>query len=83
MVFDANRQKRRSWRFCNSRSPRSEVVYLSQIIIINSLLTLSLAKVVFLSLDCEESIFPRFKISFVQSDTLFEIQIFESNYFRL
>ena len=31
MVFDADHQERRSWRFCNSRLPRSEVVYFTQI----------------------------------------------------
>ena len=27
LVFDDQNQERRSWRFCNSRLPRSEVVY--------------------------------------------------------
>ena len=34
LVFDENHQERRSWRFCNSRVPRSEVVYFTQIFII-------------------------------------------------
>ena len=33
-VFDAEHQERQSWRFCNSRLPRSEVVYFTQIFII-------------------------------------------------
>ena len=45
--FDAEHQERRSWRFCNSRLPRSEVVYFTQIIIILFLITASLAKLVF------------------------------------
>ena len=57
MVFDADHQERRSWRFCNSRLPRSEVVYFTQILIIIFLITVSLAKLVFFGLDCEESTF--------------------------
>ena len=30
IVFDDNHHERRSWRFCNSRIPRSEVVYFTQ-----------------------------------------------------
>ena len=56
MVFRANHQERQFWRFCNSRLPRSEVVYFTQIIKI-FLITVSLAKLVFFSLDCEESTF--------------------------
>ena len=47
LVFDVEHQERRSWRFCNSRLPRSEVVYFTQIIIIIFLITVSLAKLVF------------------------------------
>ena len=57
LVFDTEHQERRSWRFCNSRLPRSEVVYYTQIIIIIFLITVSLAKLFFFSLDCEESTF--------------------------
>ena len=57
LVFDAEHQERRPWRFCNSRLPRSEVVYFTQTIIIIFLITVSLAKLVFFSLDCEESTF--------------------------
>ena len=57
MVFDADHQERRSWRFCISRLPRSEVVYFTQILKIIFLITVSLAKLVFFSLDCEESTF--------------------------
>ena len=34
LVFDENQKEKRSWRFCNSRVPRSEVVYFTQIFII-------------------------------------------------
>ena len=44
LVFDADHQERRSWRFCNSRLPRSELVYFTQIIKIIFLIAVSLAK---------------------------------------
>ena len=56
LVFDKNHQERRSWRFCNSRVPRSEVVYFTQIFIIIFLIGVSLVKLVFFKLDCEENI---------------------------
>ena len=31
LVFDAEHQEKQSCRFCNSRIPRSEVVYFNQI----------------------------------------------------
>ena len=61
LVFDAEHQERRSWRFCNSRLPRSEVVYFTQIFIIKFLITVSLIKLVFFKFDCEESTF-RFSV---------------------
>ena len=57
LVFDAEHHERLFWRFCNSRLPRSEVVCFTQIIIIIFLISVSLAKLVFFSLDCEESTF--------------------------
>ena len=57
LVFDENQQERRSWRFCNSRVPRSEVVYFNQIFIIVFLITVSHIKLVFFQLDCEKSKF--------------------------
>ena len=57
LVFDEENQKRCSWKFFNSRLPRSEVVYFSQILIILFLIVVSLTKLVFSQLDCEESIF--------------------------
>ena len=46
MVFDADHQERQSWRFCNLKLPQSEFVYFTQIITV-SLITVSLAKLVF------------------------------------
>ena len=57
IVFNEENQERRSWKLCNSRLPRSEVVYFSQIIIILFLIGVSLIKLVFFHLDCEESTF--------------------------
>ena len=34
LVFDDDHHKRRSWRFCDSRIPRSEVVYFTQVFVI-------------------------------------------------
>ena len=51
LVFDENNQERRSWRFRNTRVPRSEVVYFTQIFIIVSLIGVSLVKLVFFKLD--------------------------------
>ena len=57
LVFDENHQERRPWRFCNSRIPRSEVVHFTQVFIILFLIVVSLVKLVFFRLDCEESTF--------------------------
>ena len=57
LVFDDQNQERRSWRFCNSRLPRSEVVYFTQVSIIVFLIVVSLTNLVFFHLDCEESTF--------------------------
>ena len=47
LVFNEENQERRSWKFCNSRLPRSKVVYFTQIIIILFLIGVSLIKLVF------------------------------------
>ena len=57
LVFDENQQERRSWRFFHSRVPRSEIISFTQIFIIVFLVTVSLIKLVFFQLDCEESTF--------------------------
>ena len=56
-VFDEENHERRSWKFFNSRLPRSEVVYFTQILIIFFLIVVSLTKLVFSQLDCKESTF--------------------------
>ena len=57
LVFNEENQERRSWKFCNSRLPRSEVVYFTQIVFLLFLFGVSLIKLVFFHLDCEESTF--------------------------
>ena len=44
LVFDDDHHERRSWRFCDSRIPRSEVVYFTQVFIIIFLILISLVK---------------------------------------
>ena len=55
LVFDEKNHERRSWKFCNSRVPRSEVVYFTQIFIKLFLIAISLIKLLFLQFDCEET----------------------------
>ena len=55
LVFNGENQETRSWKLCNSRLPRSEVVYFTQIIIILFLIGVSLIKLVFFHHDSEES----------------------------
>ena len=57
LVFDAEHQDSQSWRVCNSRLPRSEVVYFTPSFIIIFLITVSRIKLVFFKLDCKESTF--------------------------
>ena len=57
LVFDEENRKRRSWKFFNSRLPRSEVIYITEILIIFFLIVVSLTKLVFSQLDCEKSTF--------------------------
>ena len=57
LVFDEKNQKRRSWKFFNSRLPRFKVVYFTQILIILLLIVVFLTKLVFSQHDCEESTF--------------------------
>ena len=57
LVFDDQNQERCSWRFSNSRLPRSEVVYFTQVSIIFFLIVVLVTKLVFFQLDSEESTF--------------------------
>ena len=57
LVFNEENQERSSWKICNSRLPRSEVMYFTQIVIILFLIGVSLINFVFFHLDCEESTF--------------------------
>ena len=76
LVFDAEHPERRPWSFCNSRLPRSEVVYFTQIIIIIFLIIVSLTKLVFSVLTVKNPHFG-FHFSLIQLDTLFQIQSYE------
>ena len=76
LVFDENQQERRSWRFCDSRVPRSDVVYFTQISIIVFLITISLVKLVIFQLDCEVQTF-WFLPSLAQLVTHFRTQSYE------
>ena len=49
LVFNEENQERRSWKLCNSRLPRSEVMYFTQIIIILFLIGVYLIKLFFSS----------------------------------
>ena len=82
LVFDAEHQERQSWRFCNSRLPRSEVVYFTQIFIIIFLITVSLIKLVFLNLIAKNQHFG-FLYSRAQLGTLFRIPSYEQNIFNV
>ena len=56
IVFDQRGEERKPWFFCgNIALPRSEVVFFSQLIIVVSLITLCLVKLIFFNVSCEES----------------------------
>ena len=57
LVFDDDHHERRSWRFCDSTIPRSEVIYFTQVFTIIFLIIISVVKIVFFQLECEESTF--------------------------
>ena len=50
LVFDEKNHERKSWRFCNSRVPRSEIVYFTQVFIILVSIAISLIKLVFVNM---------------------------------
>lgn len=55
LVFTTTGEERQSWKFCNSiRIPRSEVAFFSQIIIIFMIIVVSLYKLCYEELSCEE-----------------------------
>ena len=47
LVFNEENQERRSWKFCNSRLPRSEEAYFTQVVTILFHIGVSLIKLVF------------------------------------
>ena len=81
LFFDAENHERQSWRFCNLRLARSEVVYSTQIFIIIFLIIVSLVKFVFYLLECEDFSF-WFSLLLVQLDTLFPIENCEKSHFN-
>ena len=55
-VFDRNKTKKKSWKFCiDATAPRSEIVFMSQKIIILTLLIFCIYKLSFTQLSCEET----------------------------
>jgi len=55
IVFDKDNIERKSWKFCNSISlPRSEVVFFSQLFIIFIIISVSIIKLCFYEVDCDE-----------------------------
>ena len=78
LVFDEENHERRSWKFFNSRLPRSEVVYFTQILIILFLIVVSLTKLVFSNLIVRNQHFG-FHCFRAQLATLFQIQSYEQN----
>ena len=72
MVFDNRNQERRSWRFCNSRQPRSEVVYFTQVSIIDFLILVSMTNLIFFTSIAKSQNFG-FPCYCAQSDTHFQI----------
>ena len=54
MVYDENNQEKRSWKFCNFKLPRSEVVFFCQIIIVVFIVVFSCVNLC-LSQKCEEN----------------------------
>ena len=72
-VFDDNHHERRSWRFCNSRIPRSEVVYFTQVFITIFLIVVFLVKLEFFNLNVK-SLYFGFLLFLVQLHILFPTQ---------
>ncbi len=54
IVFDENNSERKSWKFCETSIPRSEVVFLCQVSIIFVLIVFCCVKLC-LSVTCEET----------------------------
>ena len=81
LVFNEENQERRSWKICNSRLPRSEVVYFTQIVIILFLIGVSLIKLVFSILIVKSQQFG-FHCFHAQLATRFLIRSYEQDNFN-
>ena len=55
-VYNETNSEKKSWKFCNNVTlPRSEVVFVAQMVVILILLTLCSLKLSFTKLSCEET----------------------------
>ena len=81
LVFNEENQERRSWKLCDSRLPRSEVVCFTQIVIILFLIGVLMIKLVFFHLYCEEST-SGFHCSHAQLATRFLFRSYEQDNFN-
>ena len=55
-VYNETNSEKKSWKFCNNVTlPRSEVVFVAQMVVIKILLTLCILKLSFTKLSCEET----------------------------
>ena len=55
-VYNETNSEKKSWKFCNNVTlPRSEVVFVAQMVVILILLTFCILKLPFTKLSCEET----------------------------
>ena len=55
-VYNEKNSEKKSWKFCNNVTlPRSEVVFVAQMVVILILLTFCILKLSFTKLSCEET----------------------------
>ena len=55
-VYNETNKEKKSWKFCNNVTlPRSEVVFVAQMVVILILLTFCILKLSFTKLSCEET----------------------------
>ena len=55
-VYNEMHSEKKSWKFCNNVTlPRSEVVFVAQMVVILNLLTFCILKLSFTKLSCEET----------------------------
>ena len=55
-VYNETNSEKKSWKFCNNVTlPRSEVVFVAQMVVILILLTFCILKLSFTKLSCEET----------------------------